>query len=513
MPRVQQPGLKPTHKLVQAYYAALAQFDQHHITRETAVRQPFLDLLRAAAGQRGWSLEPEFPMQGNRGHRIVVDAALRDAFWRIHGFWEAKDTDDDLEAEVRRKFDQGYPDSNILFQTPNRALLFQNGQPAFAADFTDPKNLVQVVNQFFAYTQPIHQKWDEAVADFQQQVPDLGRGLKQIIDAERKANPAFVAAFTDFAALCRASLNPNLRDEAVEEMLIQHLLTERLLRTVFKNPDFVRRNAIARQIETVLDALFSRSYSRDEYLGSLERFYRAIEDTAATITDFSTKQKFLNTVYEKFFQGFCVKVADTHGIVYTPPPIVRFMVASVEWLLKTHYGKSLASPNVHILDPFGGTGNFTVHTMQAIPKTALAHKFAHELWTNEIMLLPYYVGCMNIEHAFFEATGQYQPFPGACLVDTFETAETTQHEFGFMAAENTERVKRQKKAPTRANALQSPSQCRLQKVQLFPDRETAGCLHRRRGQTAEPSPLGSVRSVDRPAVLDSQAIRATESTW
>jgi predicted helicase len=447
MPRVQQPGLKPTHKLVQAYYAALAQFDQHHVTRETAVRQPFLDLLRAAAGQRGWSLEPEFPMQGSRGHRIVVDAALRDAFWRVHGFWEAKDTDDDLEAEVRRKFDQGYPDSNILFQTPNRALLFQNGQPAFAADFTDPKNLVQVVNQFFAYTQPIHQKWDEAVADFQQQVPDLGRGLKQIIDAERKANPAFVAAFTDFAALCRASLNPNLRDEAVEEMLIQHLLTERLLRTVFKNPDFIRRNAIARQIETVLDALFSHSYSRDEYLGSLERFYRAIEDTAATITDFSTKQKFLNTVYEKFFQGFCVKVADTHGIVYTPPPIVRFMVASVEWLLKTHFGKSLAAPNVHILDPFGGTGNFTVHTMQAIPKTALAHKFAHELWTNEIMLLPYYVGCMNIEHAFFEATGQYQPFPGACLVDTFETAETTQHEFGFMSAENTERVKRQKKAP------------------------------------------------------------------
>jgi len=80
MPRVQQTGLKPSHKLVQAYYAALAQFDQHHVTRETAVRQPFLDLLRAAAGQRGWSLEPEFPMQGSRGHRIVVDAALRDAF-------------------------------------------------------------------------------------------------------------------------------------------------------------------------------------------------------------------------------------------------------------------------------------------------------------------------------------------------------------------------------------------------------------------------------------------------
>ena len=76
MPRVQLPGLKPNHKLVQAYYGALAQFDQHHVTRETAVRQPFLDLLRAAAGQRGWSLEPEYPMQGNRG-KSLIEAAYR----------------------------------------------------------------------------------------------------------------------------------------------------------------------------------------------------------------------------------------------------------------------------------------------------------------------------------------------------------------------------------------------------------------------------------------------------
>ena len=76
MPRAQQTGLKPGHKLVQAYYAALAQFDQHHVTRETAVRQPFLDLLRAAAGQHGWSLEPEFPMQGI-GVFPVLDPAER----------------------------------------------------------------------------------------------------------------------------------------------------------------------------------------------------------------------------------------------------------------------------------------------------------------------------------------------------------------------------------------------------------------------------------------------------
>ena len=87
-------------------------------------------------------------------------------------------------------------------------------------------------------------------------------------------------------------------------MLIQHLLTERLFRTVFDNPDFTRRNVIANEIEKVIDALTSHSFSRDGFLRSLDRFYIAIEDTAKTISDFSQKQGFLNTVYEQFFQGF-----------------------------------------------------------------------------------------------------------------------------------------------------------------------------------------------------------------
>ena len=108
-------------------------------------------------------------------------------------------------------------------------------------------------------------------------------------------------------------------------MLIQHLLTERIFRTVFDNPDFTRRNVIASEIENVIDALTSQSFSRDSFLQRLDRFYIAIERNADTITDFSRKQAFLNTVYEQFFQGFSVKVADTHGVVYTPQPIVDFM--------------------------------------------------------------------------------------------------------------------------------------------------------------------------------------------
>ena len=228
-------------------------------------------------------------------------------------------------------------------------------------------------------------------------------------------------------------------------MLIQHLLTERLFRTVFDNPDFTRRNVIANEIERVIDALTSHSFSRDGFLQSLDRFYISIEDTARTVSDFSQKQGFLNTVYEQFFQGFSIKVADTHGVVYTPQPIVDFMVRSVEEILGAEFNRSLSDSGVHIIDPFVGTGNFIVRIMREIQKTALSDKYQSELHCNEVMLLPYYIASMNIEHELFEATSTYQPFEGVCLVDTFELAEDRQ--LPLFALENTRRVEDQKKAP------------------------------------------------------------------
>ena len=75
----------------------------------------------------------------------------------------------------------------------------------------------------------------------------------------------------------------------------------------------------------VIDALTSQSFSRSQFLKSLDRFYKAIEGAAETLSEFGEKQHFLNTVYERFFQGYSVDVADTHGIVYTPQEIVDFI--------------------------------------------------------------------------------------------------------------------------------------------------------------------------------------------
>ena len=437
-------NLKPTHKIIKDYYNALDQFDRLGVAHEGAVRSAFQSLLQKCAGQFDWTLVPEHSMTGIQNRRIVVDGVLMDNFRLTHGYWEAKDEDDDLPSEVVRKFERGYPRDNILFQEPRRAILWQDDYQTLVADLTEPTELIGTLETFFAH-RPKYAEWERAVEQFKEIVPALGQGLAERIHGERETNRAFITAFAAFYEKCRQSINPNLSEVAVEEMLIQHLLTERIFRTVFDNQDFTRRNVIANEIESVIDALTSQSFSRHDFLRQLDPFYAAIERTAATIDDFSQKQGFLNTVYEQFFQGFSVRVADTHGIVYTPQPIVDFMVRSVEEILKTEFNRSLSDSGVHIIDPFVGTGNFIVRTMREIRRTALAEKYTTELHCNEVMLLPYYIASMNIEHEFYEATGRYQPFEGICLVDTFELAEDRQ--LPLFAPENTRRVEEQKAKP------------------------------------------------------------------
>ena len=434
-------NLKPTHRPIEAYYTELERLDRLNITNETAVREPFQTLLKHCVRQLKWTLVTEYPMKGPEGNQIFVDATLLNGSTLLHGHWEAKDIHDDLATEVKRKLEQGYPSDNIIFQTPQRAILWQNNQQVADVDLTNPTQLVNVLQIFFAHRRPEYVQWEDAVAQFKDKVPALGKDLAERIQDARKTNRRFITAFADFHAKCCQAINPNLSEAAVEEMLIQHLLTERIFRTVFDNPDFTRRNVIANEIEKVIDALTSQSFSRRVFLKSLNHFYLALEIAALTMSEYSQKQGFLNTVYEQFFQGFSVKVADTHGIVYTPQPIANFIVRSVEEILRT-LDRSLSDKSVHIIDPFVGTGNFIVRIMQEIRKTALTHKYMHELHCNELLLLAYYIASMNIEHAFFEAMGIYEPFEGNCFSDTFEDAERQQ--LPLFTPENTERVKKQR---------------------------------------------------------------------
>ena len=438
-------NLKPTHKAITAYYAALNRYQQHGVTHETAVRAAFQALLEACTRQLDWTLICEQTLRLPGRNPIRLDGAMLDEHSLPRGTWEAKGVKGNLHAEIDKKFDAGYPQDNILFQTPERAILYQHGTEVMDADITEPETLVTVLQRFFAYERANAAEWHAAVARFKELVPELGAEAANLLQTQHETNAQFRADFAAFHELCKTAINPNLSAAAVQEMLIQHLLTERMFCNVFDYPDFAQRNVIAREIEKVLKGPLDKVWSRGILLEKLTPFYREIEREAATLVDFSQKQHFLNTVYEQFFQGFSVKQADTHGIVYTPQPIVDFMVNSAQHLLQTEFNHSLADEGVHIIDAFVGTGNFIVRLMRDIPKTKLEAKYRNELWCNEVLLLPYYIATLNIEHEFYAATGTYLPFEGISLVDTFELAEDRQ--LSLLTAENTARVAKQQASP------------------------------------------------------------------
>jgi predicted helicase len=430
-------ALKPA---ISRYYKSLKELEGR-ADYELALRGAFQNLLADAARMVNWVLIPEQTLEGN----IRPDGVLRDSFDLKRGFWEAKGPKSDLEREIQKKIANGYPLINTIFENTKRAILYQNKNRANEYDLLNPNDVVFLLRDFFTYTEPEIESFWVAVNEFKEQIPELARALLSIIEQEHKLNKKFIAAFNDFAELCRASLNPKITNTEINEMLIQHMLTERLFATIFDNSDFVSRNVIATEIEQVIQALTSRSFNRKEFLRSLDRFYIAIEQAAKGIESWSEQQHFLNVVYERFFQGFSVKQADTHGIVYTPQEIVDFMCASVDEALRKEFGTSIAQPGIKLLDPATGTGNFIVNLIRNyIPRHHLKEKYLNDLFCNEITLLPYYIASLNIEHEYYEKMGSYEPFEGICFADTLELAEGQQ--LSLFVEENTERVKREKSA-------------------------------------------------------------------
>ena len=436
--------IKAESAAIKAYHAALQAYAEHEAVHEGATETAFSNLLAVTAKPHGWMLIPKKKKVVGKKVHIYPDGTLQDVFKLARGYWEAKDTDDDLDAEIQKKIEKKYPLTNTIFEDTQRAVLFQNAKECQRYDLKKPGEVADLLNRFYEYTEPDHLPFYEAVEEFKLRMPELGRGLAETIATAHKKNKPFQAAFDVFFELCQTALNPDIRQETVDEMLVQHLLTERLFRTIFQDDEFTRRNVIAAEVEKVIDNLVSNSFSKKDFLKQLDRFYIAIEHAAQDIDDFKDKQDFLNTLYERFFQGYCVKTADTHGIVYTPQPIVDFMCASVEEVLKAEFGLTLGSKEVKILDPCTGTGNFVVNLIRRVPKKDLPRVYESQLFANEVMLLPYYIAALNIERAYYDITGEYKSFEGLCFVDTLDMIHEKQPT--FLSERNTERVQRQKKA-------------------------------------------------------------------
>ncbi len=259
------------------------------------------------------------------------------------------------------------------------------------------------------------------------------------------SNTAERAAFEEFATELRDDLNDSITDGEVIEMLAQHLITRPVFDSLFADYSFAQHNPISKAMQSVLEVL--KEHRLDSEADTLQKFYDSVKMRAAGIDKAEGKQKIIVELYDKFFRNAFPRMTERLGIVYTPVEIVDFIIHSVDHVLRTEFGQSLGSEGVHVLDPFTGTGTFITRLMQSglLSKEELERKYkAGEIHANEIVLLAYYIAAVNIEAAYHGIVGgEYTPFEGICLTDTFQMQE---HEdlVAKMLVENSNRRTRQK---------------------------------------------------------------------
>ncbi len=419
--------------------------------RETIVREAFKDLLKAWGRQQGLVFLAEYPLKTAFKTNITVDGALLHELRMPLGYWEAKDAQDDLDAEVVKKFTKGYPQDNTIFSDDVSCVLWQRRHEVLRCRVDDTAALEKLLKLFFGYERPEIASFRAAVEQFKTDLPAVLAALRSMIEQAHGSNARFREAEVQFLLHAQEAINPLLTGADVREMLIQHILTEEIFAKVFDDSDFHQKNNVARGLYALEGAFFTGALKKQTLKG-LESYYAAIRAAAAQISSHSEKQTFLKVIYENFYKVYNTKAADRLGVVYTPNEIVRFMIDGTDWLCQKHFGKNLIDKGVDILDPATGTGTYICELLEHFrgQPQKLAQKYLHELHANEVAILPYYVANLNIEATYAAITGDYAEFPNLCFVDTLDNVGlhtaakgTTVDIFGSVSEENVVRIKRQ----------------------------------------------------------------------
>ena len=284
--------------------------------------------------------------------------------------------------------------------------------------------------------------WESWAADVAEIAERHGTRIKALL-----ADPALQhrSAFNDFLLGLQSNVNPSVSETEAIEMLSQHLITKPIFDALFEDYPFTSQNPVSVSMQRMLDLLEGESLEKDTR--KLDKFYASVRDRASGIDNAQARQKIVIELYDKFFRNAFPKMAERLGIVYTPVEVVDFIIHSADFALRQEFGVGLTDENVHVLDPFTGTGTFIVRLLQSglIKPEDLARKFRHELYANEIVLLAYYIAAVNIEGTYHSLVGgEYEPFEGIVLTDTFQMYEEQGTLNDLMFPENNQRVNRQK---------------------------------------------------------------------
>ena len=267
-----------------------------------------------------------------------------------------------------------------------------------------------------------------------------------------KENDNAKVYFETFMEGLHKNINDSVDEGQAIEMLAQHMITRPVFDALFKEYQFVNNNAVSRSMQDMIEVLESEGMEMDTAV--LDKFYTSVQNNVSNIDNLEGKQTIIKNLYEKFFKGAFPLTVEKLGIVYTPVECVDFIIHSVEDILQQEFNTSLTEENVHILDPFTGTGTFITRLLQSglIKKEDMLRKYKEEIHCNEIVLLAYYIADVNIESVYHDIMHpeKYENYDGICLTDTFQLNEHGDNDiFSQLFPENSKRLQKQKKAPVR----------------------------------------------------------------
>lgn len=294
--------------------------------------------------------------------------------------------------------------------------------------------------------------WEQWAGDVAEIAARHQERIRRLIETDEN----YKAFFDLYVDGLHRNINPGIGETEAIEMLSQHMVTKPVFDALFGDSSFTESNPISQSMKKLLDLVDETAYEKDQ--ATMQRFYDSVRQRCEGIDNAPAKQKIIIELYDKFFKKALSKTVDKLGIVYTPVEIVDFINQSVADILRKEFHRSLSDENVHIIDPFTGTGTFIVRMIQSglIRKEALARKYREELHANEIVLLAYYIASVNIENAYHDAMGEeagrYTPFSGICLTDTFqlyedENGDVQQLKFSDAFPNNSDRLITQAKTP------------------------------------------------------------------
>lgn len=263
-------------------------------------------------------------------------------------------------------------------------------------------------------------------------------------------NAAIREWFEAFHEELKVSINESITRVGAIDMMAQHILTRPVFEALFEQYNFSEHNPVAQALDA-LKVDFGE-FGLENETRDLERFYESVRLRARGLDNSEARQRVLMELYEKFFATAMKKDAEKLGIVYTPVEIVDFILASADHVLRDEFGRSLSDEDVHILDPFTGTGIFLVRLLQSalLDDGDIRRKYRNDLHANELVLLAYYIAAIHIEEAYHGRSGldkEYEPFNGIVLTDTFNLHTDRSFFPKEWLPDNSERAERQLKQP------------------------------------------------------------------